>query len=244
MPVPDDFRGFSRAAVRFLRDLKRHNARDWFEAHRETYETELRAPLLAFVEAVDTRLATLAPEIVGDRKRSVFRIHRDVRFSKDKSPYKTHVACWFFHRRAGKSVGQGSPDGGAAGFYVHIEPGASMVGGGLWMPPRPALEKIRAGIVERQAEFEKTMKGAFARRFGALSEEAMLVRVPRGVAPDHPAAGWLRYQSFTAGRPLSAAEVASAQLPAIVAKDFAAMLPFVRFLNGALGYPPDPRRVA
>jgi uncharacterized protein (TIGR02453 family) len=235
---------FSRAALRFLTQLKAHNTRPWFEAHRAEYETLLKAPLQELVEELDTRLATLAPEIVGDVKRSVFRIHRDVRFSKDKSPYKTHVACWFYHRRAGKGVGSSSPDGGAAGFYVHIEPGAAMVGGGLWMPPRPALTTIRAGIVERQREFERTLKGPFAKQFGALTEEGMLVRLPRGFEAGHPAERWLRYQSFTAGRPLTVEEVTSAKLPAIIATAFGALRPFVRFLNSTLGYPADTTRLA
>jgi uncharacterized protein (TIGR02453 family) len=127
---------------------------------------------------------------------------------------------------------------------VHIEPKAAMVGGGLWMPPRPALVKIRAAIVERQKEFEATLKGSFKTRFGALSEEAMLVRLPRGFDADAPAAKWLRFQSFTAGRAIPDADLASPKLPKLIAKDFAAMRPFVRFLNGALGYPPDEHRVA
>jgi uncharacterized protein (TIGR02453 family) len=241
--APPAFRGFPAAALTFLRGLRRHNEKAWFEANRDRYERDVRLPLRALVEALDDRLATFAPELVGDVKRSVFRIHRDVRFSKDKSPYKTHVAAWFFHRRAGKGVGSSSPDGGAAGLYVHIEPGASMVGGGLWMPPRPALQMIREAIVARQAVWEATLGGAVRRRFGGLDESAMLARMPRGYAPDHPAAAWLRHQSFTLGRPLADDDVTSPRLVATLARDFALLLPMVRFLNDALGHPPDERRV-
>lgn len=237
------FSGFSPAALRFLRQLKRHNRREWFEANRAVYDEDLKPTLVALVEAVDDRLATIAPEVIGDVKRSVFRIHRDVRFSKDKSPYKTHVAAWFFHRRAGKGVGSSSPDGGAAGFYLHVEPGAALLGGGLWMPMRPQLAQVRDAIAAKPALFEATLRGPLARHFGALDTDAVLVRPPKGYAADHPAIEWLKYQSFTASRPLPDAELASPKLPDRAVKAFAVLLPFVRFLNAALGYPPDERRI-
>ena len=92
--------GFTPRAFTFLRGLARNNAKPWFEEHREVYEHDVRAPLVALVEEMDARLAEIAPEMVGDRRRSVFRIYRDVRFSNDKRPYKTNAACWFFHRDA------------------------------------------------------------------------------------------------------------------------------------------------
>ena len=127
-----DFTGFRPAALTFLRSLRRHNDREWFAQHRESYEAEVRAPLAALVEEVDVRLATVAPEIVGDPKRSLFRIHRDVRFSSDKSPYKTHAACWFFHGDAGRGVGRETTAHGGAGFYFDIGPTGSSLGGGIW----------------------------------------------------------------------------------------------------------------
>ena len=102
------------------------------------------------------RLATLAPEIVGDPKRSPFRIHRDVRFSADKSPYKTHVACWFHHADAGRGVGAATPHGGA-GFYFHMEADRASIGGGIWMPPRPTLQRIRERIDEDLARCVKLL---------------------------------------------------------------------------------------
>jgi hypothetical protein len=103
--MSDAFTQFSPKALTFLRGLKKHNRKDWFEANRATYESELKEPMKLLIEEVDVALATIAPEIIGSPKKSAFRIHRDVRFSKDKSPYKTHVACWFFHRDAGHGVG-------------------------------------------------------------------------------------------------------------------------------------------
>ena len=159
------------------------------------------------------RLASLAPEIVGDPRRSVFRIYRDVRFSKDKSPYKTHAACWFYHRDASHRVGQES-HGGGGGFYFQIAPGDSFTGGGIWMPPREALAKLRDAMAEKPAAFERTVTApAVRRRLGALDDEAVLTRVPRGYAPDHKAARWLRYKSFTLGRALTDAQATGPQAP-------------------------------
>jgi uncharacterized protein (TIGR02453 family) len=230
-----EFRGFRPAAMTFLRSLKRNNTREWFQAHRDDYEGEVRAPLAALVEEIDVRLAELAPEIVGDPKRSLFRIHRDVRFSSDKSPYKTNAACWFYHGDAWRGVGSTTPHGGA-GFYFHMEPGESMIGGGIWMPPRPTLARLRERIDEEHVSLRRILREATLRkRFGTLDESAKLTRMPRGFADAHPAADLLRHQSFTLGRSLSDAELFSARLPDLLARDYARLVPFVRWFNGALG---------
>jgi len=181
---------------------------------------------------MNAKLAAFAPEIGGDPKRSMFRINRDIRFSKDKSPYKTHAACWFHHRRATSRVGS-EADAGSAGFYFHLEPGRSMAGGGLWMPPRPQLNKLRDAIADDPGGFDRMVRG-LPKKFGGLDDEAVLTRMPRGFAEDHPAAKWLRFQSFTSGRMLEDSDVTSPRLPALLARDFEGMLPLVRFLNRAL----------
>ena len=140
----------------FLRRLKRRNTRDWFEANRDLYQDAVRRPLQALVEEVDIRLARVAPEMVGDPRRSIFRIHRDIRFSRDKSPYKTHAACWFYHRDAGRAVG-GQAEGGA-GFYFQLSPEGSFLGGGLWRPPRSTLTRIRETLAEAPGQFVKILK--------------------------------------------------------------------------------------
>lgn len=230
-----EFTGFRPAALTFLRSLRKHNDRDWFERNRATYEGELRAPLAALAEEVDVRLATLAPEIVGDPRRSLFRIHRDVRFSADKSPYKTHVAAWFHHVDAGRGVGAAAPHGGA-GFYFHMEAGRASVGGGIWMPPRPTLQRIRAAIDEDHRRLTMILSDpARQRRYGGLAEESMLTRMPRGYAESHVAASLLRHQSYTLGRDMKQADLFSAKLPSLLAREYANLLPLVRWLNGALG---------
>lgn len=233
---------FSPATLRFLRRLRRNNIRPWFEAHRAEYELEVRGPMRALIEEMDVRFARFAPEITGDPKRSMFRIYRDIRFSHDKSPYKTHAACWFHHRDADRRVGS-EAEGGGAGFYFQIAPGDSFTGGGIWMPPRPVLNRIRDTIAEDPRGFARVAQGPrLTRRVGGLSDEAVLKRMPRGFSDDHPAARWLKYQSFVAGRSLTDAQATSPRLAALLEEDFAAMLPLVRWLNGALALKPASRR--
>jgi uncharacterized protein (TIGR02453 family) len=233
---------FSKQSLTFLRGLARNNAKPWFEANRGRYEEFIRRPMLELVEEMDIRFARFAPEIVGDVKRSPFRIYRDIRFSKDKSPYKTHAACWFFHRDGKHNVGREAV-GGGAGFYFHFSPAGSFLGGGLWMPPRPALNRLREAIAEDQKAFERTVTNATVKRcFGELDDEAMLTRPPRGFAVDHPAARWLRYQSFVLGRDVPVADATSLRLPDLLERDYRAILPLVRWLNRALGLMPALRR--
>jgi len=204
---------FTTATFRFFRELARNNAKPWFEAHRADYEDHVRAPMRALIEEMDVRLARFAPEITGDPKRSLFRIYRDIRFSKDKSPYKTHAACWFYHRDGDARVGSDA-EGGGAGFYFH---------------------RLRDALAEDWKGFDRVVRSpTFIRRFGGLDDEAVLKRMPRGFPETHPAARWLRYQSFTAGRQLRQAQAMGARLPALLETDFARLLPLVRWLNGAL----------
>lgn len=236
------FAGFRPEALRFLRQLKRNNRREWFEQRRAVYETEVRDPMRLLVEEMDVRLARLAPEITGDPKHSIFRIHRDVRFSPDKSPYKTNVACQFYHQDAGRGAGQDA-EGAGAGLYFQLEHGLCFVAGGMWMPARPALERIRDRLADEPEALDRLVRAAtFRRLFRRLDEEDMLKRMPRGYRDDHPAAHWLRHRSFTATRMLSQREVESVRLPSILARSFAALVPLVRWLNGAIGYRPWERR--
>lgn len=231
----DAFRGFPPKAMTFLRGLGKNNRKEWFEDHRDDYEQALREPMKALIDEVDVRLGAFIPEIVGSARKSMFRIHRDVRFSKDKSPYKTNAAAWFYHQDAGRGVGGDAAHGGA-GFYFHMAPGEIFCGGGIWMPPRPTLNMIRESLADDYHGFEDIVRTpAFKRRFGKLSEDGMLTRMPRGVAVDHPAGDWMRYQSFTAGCELTLADIQSPKLPDVLARHYKAMTPLIRWLNGTLG---------
>jgi uncharacterized protein (TIGR02453 family) len=184
----------------------------------------------------------VAPEVIGDPRRSVFRIHRDVRFSADKSPYKTHAACQFYHRDAGRGAGQDA-EGAGAGLYVQLSDGDSFVAGGIWMPARPSLNRIREALADEPDALDRIVRApSFRRRFGALDREAMLSRLPRGYAEGHPAEQWLRYKSFTATRVLTDREATSPRLAAALERDFATLVPLVRWLNTAIGYKAAERR--
>lgn len=240
--VETEFSGFPSAAFTFLKGLSEHNEREWFEARRATYEDALRRPMKALIEEMDARLATIAPEVTGTVKGSMFRIHRDVRFSRNKAPYKTNAACWFFHRDSRGTVGKDAVHGGA-GLYFNLEPRACFAGGGVWMPAAPALKRVRAALDVGHEEFESIVNArAFRTMLGTLETEAMLKRMPRGYAMDHPAAEWLRYQSFTAGCALTQAEVTSAALPDRLEEIFRTTVPLVRWLNGAMGFRPHTSR--
>src|SRR5918996_3776624 len=136
-------RSFGPELFRFLRDLEANNDRTWFNANKDRYEREVRDPALDFVEDFAPRLAEISQHFVADPRPSggsLFRIHRDTRFSKDKSPYKTHVGIHFRHERA--------KDVHAPGFYLHLEPRSVFVGAGIWHPNSPTLAKIRAAIAD------------------------------------------------------------------------------------------------
>src|SRR5947208_10607391 len=171
---------FSTASLTFLRGLKRHNDRAWFEAHRAEYEAVVKRPMLELIEELDASLARYGREIVGHAKRSMVRSYRDIRFSPDKSPYKTHASCWLFHRDGSRAVGRGAGgEAAGAGFYFQIAPGDSFVGGGMWMPPRDALLKLREAIAGEPNRFTKIETDRRpVRRFGGLPEEAVLHRGP------------------------------------------------------------------
>jgi uncharacterized protein (TIGR02453 family) len=209
-------------------------AKAWFEANRD--------PMRLLVETLNAKLGSIAPEIVGDPKRSMFRIHRDVRFSKNKSPYKTNASAWLYHRDAGRKVGRVG-EGGGAGLYFHIDPTTCFMAGGIWMPARPALLRIREAIAAQPTALERlTSAPGFRRRFDDLSEEAKLRRVPRDFPPDHPAAEWLKLQSFTAPASIEPSVVTSPHLVDRLCRDFELLVPLVRWLNRALGYQPAKAR--
>jgi uncharacterized protein (TIGR02453 family) len=237
------FGGFRPAAFEFLGDLALNNRKPWFEANRAVYEREVRDPMRVLVETLDARLRSIAPEIVGDRRRSMFRIYRDVRFSKDKSPFKTNAGAWLYHRDAGRKVGTAEGAGGGAGFYFHIDPTSCFMAGGIWMPARPALQRIREAIAARPAALARlTSAPDFRRRFRSLRQEPRLRRVPRGFPPDHPAAEWLKLQSFTAAAAIEPSVVMSPRLVDRLCRDFVVLVPLVRWLNRVLGYQPATAR--
>jgi len=224
---------FRPAALAFFRDLAASNTKAWFDAHRDVYEREVREPMARLVEEVDVRLGTVAPEITGTPKRNIFRIHRDIRFANDKSPYKTRATCWWGHRDAARGEAGAHP---GAGFYFELGVRAVEAGGGTWQPERHTVNAIRAAIVDDPDAFAEIVTAPdFVRTYGQLDPEGMLQRLPRGYAAGHPAERWLRYCSFTATAAVPRRELASAALPDRLVERYVVLLPLVRFLNSAQG---------
>jgi uncharacterized protein (TIGR02453 family) len=184
--------GFGPETFAFLAELEHHNERPWFEANRERYERCVRGPALAWITAIGPALKTFAPHFVADARPSggsLMRIHRDTRFAADKRPYKSHIGMHFRHA-SGKDIH-------APGLYVHVEPGRSMLGVGLWHPEPEPLANIRAYLVEHPERWVAVTTAAGFRRHWKLEGES-LVRVPRGFDPAHPLADALRRKDHIA----------------------------------------------
>lgn len=221
------FEGFPREGVEFLKKLKRNNNRPWFEKHKQDYEALVKLPMQSLIAALHPHFERFAPEFDVNPKRALFRIYRDVRFSKDKTPYKTHVAAHFVLRGKPKGV-EGS------GYYLHIEPGEVFLGGGLYMPDGDQLKKIRRAIASRPDQFLSAMRHPkFKKMFGKLEGEK-LQRVPQGYEPDHAMAEWLKYKQFFVGTELPEGKCLKEKFVPDVVEVFEAATPLVRFLNEAI----------
>jgi uncharacterized protein (TIGR02453 family) len=217
------FRGFPKEGLQFLRSLKRNNSRVWFLEHKGTYEVCLKRPMAEIIEALAADFKRFAPEMIASTKISAFRIHRDTRFSKDKSPYKTHVAAVFPR--------SGLPKDAGARLYFHVDPSEVWIGGGMYMPLPEDLSAIRAYLADNHGLFRKIVGSPqFRKLFGSLEGE-QLSRVPRGFRADHPAADYLKYKQFLAGRTLPAGAAIGPSFYGTLVETFRGMLPFIRFLN-------------
>ena len=220
---------FGPGLFQFLTLLRQNNDRAWFAANKERYEREVRDPMLQFITDAAVPLARVSRQILADPRPvggSLFRIYRDTRFSKDKTPYKTHVAAHFRHR-AGKDVH-------APGFYFHLEPGRVLLGTGIWHPDPPALLKIRGALAKNPAGWKRVIGSAPFRRMCTLEGDAVR-RPPRGFAPDHPLIEDIKRKDFTAMTILPEAEA----LKPTLMKKFEAFCrttaPLNAFLAKALG---------
>jgi uncharacterized protein (TIGR02453 family) len=225
------FQGFPSELFKFLRDLAKHNDREWFAENKQRYEDHCLAPSLAFIEAMQPHIRKLSPYLTAIPKRvggSLMRIYRDTRFSKNKAPYKTNIGIHFRHEIGG--------DVHAPGLYLHLEPGACFVGVGIWMPPNEALTMIRQLIDEDSRYWKKSRDDKrFAARFKLDNE--CLKTAPRGYDPSHPMIDDLRRKSFAAMAPISEKELANSQCVASVVEAFKEAKPFMKFLCDALNQP-------
>lgn len=226
------FNGFTREGIQFLADLAANNERSWFQPRKADYERLLKQPMEALCVALAERFEARGIPLLADPRRSPFRIYRDTRFSRDKSPYKTHLAANFpwieVDPAAGVSIDEGAHGNGG---YFNFQPGEMYVGGGMWMPARPRLEAFRRVIRDEPERVRATLEEpGFVAWFGGARSHEELKRVPAGYPPDHPLADMFRWKDVIFGRRLSDREVLSARLPDILTDGFAAALPVFRFL--------------
>ncbi|MFI5253233.1 MAG: DUF2461 domain-containing protein [Bacteroidota bacterium] len=219
------FNGFPEEGIAFLRQLKKNNNREWFAKNKPRYEDYVKLPMQSLIAAIKPEMAKLAPEIEVNPKRNLFRIYRDTRFSKNKTPYKTHVAAWFHPKTKWDEN---------AGFYVHVEPTEVYIGGGIYRPDNTQLKRIRHAIAGNAQEFLSIVGSAsFNKKFGRIEGEK-LQRMPLGFPQNHFMADWLKYKQFFAGVTLKPEDCLQSKFTKKVMNVFAELYPFVKFLNGAL----------
>lgn len=218
---------FSPLLFRFLSELAAHNDREWFQANRERFEAEVRGPMQAFILAFAEPLRDLSPHFLADPRPSggsMFRIFRDTRFSKDKSPYKTNVGAQFRHRECSKDVH-------APGYYLHLEPGGSFMSAGLWRPDPESLRKVR----ERMISHAREWKALRAKGLEVTGET--LKRVPPGFDPAHPLAEDLKLKDFYTYTPFTQGQICARDFLARFTEACRRDEPLIRFLSKALELP-------
>lgn len=223
------FPGFPPEAMQFFRGLARNNRRDWFLPRKPVFEEKVKRPMWEMVEALNASMKEFAPDYVTDPAKAIYRFYRDTRFSKDKTPYKDHIAASFPRR--------GLPGQGGAGYYFAVSHKDVGIGGGVYMPLPETLRAIRNHVAEHHAEFRRIIGArAVGQLFGGMQGE-QLSRVPKGFAKNHPAEDLLRYKQFLLYVELPPDIAVSPKLFEEVQKRFRAMAPFVDFLNAPLARP-------
>jgi uncharacterized protein (TIGR02453 family) len=218
--------GFGSELFEFLDELRANNQREWFTANKHRYEAYARRPMLRFIEKLAERLPEVSEHVEADARPvggSMFRIHRDTRFSRDKSPYKTNVAAHFPHAAARQVH---SP-----GFYLHLEPGRCLGGGGIWHPDPASLAKVRDRIVAHPGAWADVLAS------GLDLEGDRLKRAPAGYAADHPHIEDLKRKDFFAMTSFSAADVCVGDFVDRYLEVCRDVAPLVRFLTAALDLP-------
>jgi uncharacterized protein (TIGR02453 family) len=218
-----------QSTIKFLKDLNKNNNKPWFDSHRPAYEAA-KSDFARFIQKVIDQFGKKDTDIKNLlEKDCTFRINRDVRFSKDKAPYKNNMGAYM--SRGGKK----SP---FSGYYFHCQPGNSFVGGGMWMPDPIQLSKVRQEIDYNFADFKKIVESKkFKSLYGGLSKDAeyVLSRVPKGYEADNPAAEYLKHKSWVSMMPLKDADLTSKDLQKKVVTAFETLHPLISFLNHAIG---------
>jgi uncharacterized protein (TIGR02453 family) len=217
---------FSNDALKFLRGLKRNNDRVWFEARRGTFEKELKEPMLKLIGEVNEAMAEFAPMHVRPPQKIMMRIYRDIRFAKDKRPYKTHVSAWWVRDGLQKTSG--------AGFYFHVSPEETVIAAGVYMPEREQLLAIRRYLAEHHEEFQRLMKGKKLRSLMKENDGHALSRAPKGFPEDHPAIDLLKNRQWGVSVRLPGERATKKTLVKDVVDRFRVAAPVIAMLNAPL----------
>ncbi len=221
---------FSEAALKFLRGLKRNNDRIWFDERKPIYERELKAPMLALIEEINAGLLKFAPEHVRPAPKVMMRIYRDIRFSPNKAPYKTHVSAWWARQGLEKTSG--------GGFYFHLDASEIHIAAGCYMPEREQLLAIRAHLAEHHAEFRKIMAAKKLRAAMQAFDGNSMARGPKGYPADHPAMDLLVQRQWGVTSLLPAERALAPTLAKDILERFRLAAPLVQFLNEPLANRP------
>jgi len=221
------FGGFPTEGIDFLKRLKHNNNRPWFDKHKQEYESYVKLPMQSLIATLQPHFLKFAPEFDVNPQKALFRIYRDIRFSSDKTPYKTHAAAHFVLRGKPKGV-EGS------GYYLQIEPGQVFLGGGIYMPDGDQLKNIRRSIDANADQFLSILRSKrFIATFKKLEGEK-LKRVPKGFEADHPMAEWLKQKQFFVWVEWPEAKCKRENFVNEIARVFEAATPLVQFLNDAM----------
>lgn len=221
------FPGFPKEGMAFLRALRKHNDREWFTPRKSVFETNVRQPMIELVSALHREMLRFAPHYVGEPAKCVYRIYRDTRFSKDKTPYKTYASALFLRNGFSKYTG-------GAAYYFAVSPEDIEVAGGVYTPDRDVLLAVRQHIADNYKEFRATFGRTRVKKlFGDLEGE-VLTRMPKGFNPDHPAAHLIRRKQYLLDSRLDPKLATTPELLGEIAARIEAITPFVEFLNRPL----------
>ena len=218
------FPGFPAEGLAFFASLRRNNRREWFQPRKAIFEEKLKQPMRELVGAVNLAMRSFAPDYVTDPDKAIYRIYRDTRFSKDKTPYKDHIAA-SFSRRGDKT---------GAGFYFAVSHKEVAIGGGIYMPEPETLFAIRQHLAERHQEFRKIAGARAVRQLFVEVQGERLTRVPKGYSSDHPAADLLRLKQYLLYVEMPPELATTPAVYTEVVKHFRVITPFVEFLNTPL----------
>ena len=219
---------FTARTFKFLKELKQNNNREWFQDNKERYEDEVRTPALTYIENMGVPLGKISPHFIASAKKSggsMMRPYRDIRFGKDKTPYKTNVGIQFRHA-AGKDVH-------APGFYLHIEPGDCFIAAGIYHPDTPTLGKVRMLIDEYPKEWTKISRKVVSAKTGFSFHGESLKRPPRGFSEDHPLIHDLKRKHFIAVKPLTQKQITATTIIKDTTALFRTTAPLVEFVCDA-----------